>query len=114
MKKQGITLTYAELKDELERETNSGTTTAPSGENSKSPLATRSRKRKEMAESQPKPRVYARKVVEGESSKRPKTSGMPTIQEDPLHEGEEIEVEQPKSPPTASITTTIISPLPAS
>lgn len=60
LKLQGATLTYGELKDELERETNSGTFAAPSGETSKSPPTTISKKRKEVEERQPKHKVYSR------------------------------------------------------
>lgn len=101
-------------------ETNSGIATIPSKETSKSPPSTRTRKRKEMVEYQPKPRVYTRKALEGEPSNKLKKLGsfkkIPTIQEDPLDEGEELEAEQPNFPPTTSdmAIATTISPPPAS
>lgn len=64
-------------------------------------------------------KVYTRKAMEGEPPKKHKRSGsfteMPTIAEDPLQEGEEeIEVEQPQSPPATSGTVieTTVAPLP--
>lgn len=118
LKLQRATLIYDNLKDELESETNNGVSIAPAEEAPKYALASRSRKRKEVSEHQPKPKVYARKAIEGESSKREKKSGgfseILTIEEDPLHEGEE-EAEQPKSLPTTfapAITTTIVATTP--
>lgn len=80
---QGVTLTYGELEDEPKSETDSGTIVAPSGETSKSPPTTRSKKRKEVVEHQPKHKVYSRKPSKGEPSKKAKKLGgfteMPTI-----------------------------------
>lgn len=78
-----------------------------------------------MAKHQPKPKVYSRIASKGEPFEKSKTSGsftkIPNIQEDPLHEGEEQEVGQPKYPPasstlvvTAATISTIVSPLPTS
>lgn len=123
LKLQGETLTYGELEDEIKSKIDSGTVAARSGETSKSPSSIRSKKRKEVAERQPKHKVYSIKASEGEPSKKGNKLGrpvkMPTIQEDPLHEGEEEEAEQPKSPPStsalaASTTSIYITPPPAS
>lgn len=59
LKVQGVELTYGELKDELERKTNSGATAAPSEEVPKSPPVTRSKKRKDVLEHNPKHKVYS-------------------------------------------------------
>lgn len=92
-------MTYGELEDEPASETNHGIVFPPIEEASQFPLVTRLRKRKEMVERQPKPQVYSKKPLKGESLKRSRTlGGLTTIQEDPLHEGEELEVEQTKYP----------------
>lgn len=119
LKAHGVVLTYSELIDELEIEIDSGIAIAPAGETSKSPPTTKSRKRKYVSERQPKNKVYIRKTSKGESlSKNAKKSRgfseMPTIEEDPQHEGEE-EVEQPNSPPSTStpaITVVVATPPP--
>lgn len=97
LKLQGVILTYGELEDEPESKTNNGKIATPSGEISKSPPTTKTRKRKETIKGQPKHIVYSRKASEGEPLKKPKKSynfiEILTIQEDLLHEGEEQEVE---------------------
>lgn len=55
LKQQGIALTYGELEDEPASEIESGKVVSPIEEASQSPPITRSRKRKEMVERQPKP-----------------------------------------------------------
>lgn len=46
LQQQGVELTYKELEDDIESETNSGTSVGSLGEDPKSPLVTRSSKRK--------------------------------------------------------------------
>lgn len=58
LKIQGALLTYGELKDELESEIDSGAATAPGEEGPKYPLVTRSIKRNDVSECQPKHKVY--------------------------------------------------------
>lgn len=94
LKVQGVVLTYGELEDELKSETDSGAIATPIEEAPKFPATMRSKKRKDAPECHLKHKVYTRKATKGESSKKARKIGgfvseMPTIEEDPQHEGEE-------------------------
>lgn len=72
LKKQGVVLTYEGLKSEPSA-TKDVTATTSIGRTSKSPLITRSKKRKVIeAKQSPDPKVYSRKDSRKSPSKRPK------------------------------------------
>lgn len=106
LQEYGIEITYGELKDEVESEIDSNTIVGSSSEASKSPLVTKSKKRKDAVEWNPKKKVYSIKSAKGQPSKKEKRMGtfvleIPTIQEEePLHEEEEEAKLTHPPPPT--------------
>lgn len=97
LKQQVVVLTYEGLKSEPSAIEDVAATTSTGG-TSKSPLLTRSKKRKGIEAKQSlDPKVYSRKDSGVSPSKKPRwmgsVAGKPTNQEDPLQEGEEGKID---------------------